>query len=141
MIREHIIPQYRRVIELIKRAGMPFLWHSCGKIFAIMDDVIALGIDAKHSNEDVIAPFDRWIELYGERIGLLGGIDVDLLCQKDVQEIVLEVVEKGTRFRDSAHGYALGSGNSIPEYVPVEGYLAMIEAAKRIRSNEKNKRR
>jgi uroporphyrinogen decarboxylase len=141
MIREHIIPQYRRVIELIKRAGMPFLWHSCGKIFAIMDDVIALGIDAKHSNEDVIAPFDRWIELYGERIGLLGGIDVDLLCQKDAQEIVLEVVEKGTRFRDSAHGYALGSGNSIPEYVPVEGYLAMIEAAKRIRSNEKNKRR
>jgi len=138
MIREHIIPQYRRVIDLIKSAGKPFLWHSCGKIFAIMDDVIALGIDAKHSNEDVIAPFERWIELYGERIGLLGGIDVDLLCQKEAQEIVLEVVEKGTRFRDAAHGYALGSGNSIPEYVPLDGYLAMIEAAKRIRSDEKN---
>jgi uroporphyrinogen decarboxylase len=137
MIRTHIIPQYRRVIDLIKSAGKPFLWHSCGKIFEIMEDVIELGIDAKHSNEDVIAPFDRWIELYGDRIGLLGGIDVDLLCQKEAQEIVIEVVEKGARFRDSARGYALGSGNSIPEYVPVDGYLAMIEGAEIIRSHIK----
>ena len=26
-------------------------------------------------------------------------------------------------------GYALGTGNSIPEYVPYEGYFAMIAAA------------
>ncbi len=44
-----------------------------------------------------------------------------------------DVVAKGTRFRRNAQGYALGSGNSIPEYVPAEGYLAMIEAAQKIR--------
>jgi hypothetical protein len=42
----------------------------------------------------------------------------------------------GKRFRKKARGYALGSGNSIPEYVPVEGYLAMIEASKGIRDEE-----
>ena len=47
-----------------------------------------------------------------------------------------EVIEKGTRFREKTRGYALGSGNSIPEYVPVEGYLAMIEGASRIRLDE-----
>ena len=73
LIRQVVIPQYKRVIDLIKAAGKPFLWHSCGKIFAIMDDVIALGINAKHSNEDVIAPYDEWIARYGDRIGLLGG--------------------------------------------------------------------
>jgi uroporphyrinogen decarboxylase len=135
-IRQHIVPQYRRIIDLIHAAGKPFLWHSCGNIFAIMDDVIALGINAKHSNEDAIAPYDRWIELYGDRIGLLGGIDVDTLYRKTPAEIVEEVVEKGTRFRQCAHGYALGSGNSIPDYVPVDGYLAMIEAANRIRALE-----
>jgi uroporphyrinogen decarboxylase len=35
-----------------------------------------------------------------------------------------------------AKGYALGSGNSIPDYVPVDGYLAMIEAARRVRKDE-----
>ena len=132
-IRQHVIPQYRRVISQIKQAGMPFLWHSCGKIFAIMDDMIGLGIDAKHSNEDIIAPFDQWIELYSKRIGLLGGIDVDLLCQKNPAEIVEAVFENGYRFRETARGYALGSGNSIPDYVPVDGYLAMIEGAQKIR--------
>lgn len=135
-IRQHILPQYRRVIQLIKGAGKPFLWHSCGRIFPIMEEVIDLGIDAKHSNEDIIAPFDEWIARYGERIGLLGGIDVDLLCQKSPAAIVEEVFEKGRRFRAAARGYALGSGNSIPEYVPVEGYLAMIEGAQQIRLSE-----
>lgn len=135
-IRQHVVPQYRRVIDQIKQAGMPFLWHSCGKIFPIMDDMIDLGIDAKHSNEDIIAPFDRWIELYGARIGLLGGIDVDLLCQKKPAEIMATVFENGRRFRNTARGYALGSGNSIPDYVPVDGYLAMIEGAQKIREEE-----
>jgi uroporphyrinogen decarboxylase len=136
VIRQHIIPQYRRLIAQIRQAGKPFLWHSCGKIFEIMDDVIALGINAKHSNEDQIAPFDVWIERYGERIGLLGGIDVDVLCQKTPAEISAEVFEKGSRFRSKAKGYALGSGNSIPDYVPVDGYLAMVDAAQRIRAAE-----
>jgi uroporphyrinogen decarboxylase len=46
------------------------------------------------------------------------------------------VYEKGRKYRAMAKGYALGSGNSIPEYVPVEGYLAMIEAARKIRFDE-----
>jgi uroporphyrinogen decarboxylase len=46
------------------------------------------------------------------------------------------VLKRGRRFRAAARGYALGSGNSIPDYVPVEGYLAMLEAARKIREEE-----
>ena len=83
IIRQHIIPQYRRIIDLIHAAERPFLWHSCGCIFSVMDDVIALGIQAKHSNEDGIAAYEQWIERYGERIGLLGGIDLDIFLRQD----------------------------------------------------------
>jgi uroporphyrinogen decarboxylase len=136
VIRSHVVPQYRRVISLVHGAGRPFLWHSCGNIFAIMDDMIDAGIDAKHSNEDVIAPFDTWIDRYGEQIGLLGGVDVDILCREDPQTVFERVVDMGRRFRKSARGYALGSGNSIPDYVPVEGYLAMIRAGQALRREE-----
>jgi uroporphyrinogen decarboxylase len=136
VIRKHVLPQYRRVIGLIKRASKPFLWHSCGCIFSIMDEVIALGIDAKHSNEDCIAAYERWIELYGKRIGLLGGIDLDILCQKKPDDVYEIVLDRGRRYRRMANGYALGTGNSIPDYVPVEGYLAMIRAARRLREEE-----
>ena len=132
-VREHILPQYRRVIDIVHGGGGLFLWHSCGCIFEIMEDVIALGIDAKHSNEDAIAPFDRWIADYGGRIGLLGGFDMDFLCSNAPEVVYDRVLELGRRFRHQARGYALGSGNSIPDYVPVENYLAMIRAAQSLR--------
>ncbi len=46
------------------------------------------------------------------------------------------VLEQGTEFRKNAKGYGLGSGNSIPGYIPVEGYLAMVAAASEIRRRE-----
>ena len=135
-VRNHVVPEYRRVIDLVHAQERPFLWHSCGCIFAVMDDFLAAGIDAKHSNEDAIAPFARWIDDYGERIGLLGGFDMDFLCRKAPAEIEEQVVRLGTEYRAAARGYALGSGNSIPDYVPVENYLAMIAGARRIRAQE-----
>ncbi len=135
-IVSHIVPQYKRVIDLVHNAGLPFLLHSCGCIFDVMDQIIDAGIDAKHSNEDVIAPFDRWIEDYNDRIGLFGGIDVDLLCSQTPDKTCEYVAQVGQKFRKECKGYALGSGNSIPGYVPVDGYMAMIEAAHRIREDE-----
>ena len=52
-------------------------------------------------------------------------------------EVIKETVfENAKRFRNTANGFALGSGNSISDYVPEEGYLAMIESAQKIRENE-----
>jgi len=135
-IVQHILPQYRRVIHQVHKAGKKFLLHSCGNIFPIMEDILACGIDAKHSNEDQIAPFDKWIDLYNERIGLFGGIDVDLLCQNPYEEVFEQVLEKASYYRSRTKGWGLGSGNSIPEYVPVDGFMGMIDAAREIRRRE-----
>ena len=32
-VKELIVPQYKRVVDLVHRAGKPFLLHSCGCIF------------------------------------------------------------------------------------------------------------
>jgi hypothetical protein len=135
-IIEHILPQYRRVIDIVHAKGKKFLLHSCGNIFSIMEEIIDLGIDAKHSNEDQIATFDRWIDLYNDRIGLFGGIDVDILCQNPYEEVYSMVLDKGLTYRAKTRGYGLGSGNSIPAYVPVEGFMGMVDAAREIRRRE-----
>jgi hypothetical protein len=135
-IRTFILPHYKRIIDLVHQSGKKFLLHSCGCIFSIMEDIIKLGIDAKHSNEDQIAPFERWIELYNDRIGLFGGIDVNTLCLNPYNDVYREVLEKGTEFRLKTKGYGIGSGNSIPGYIPVEGFTAMIDAVKEIRRKE-----
>jgi uroporphyrinogen decarboxylase len=135
-IKKHILPQYQKVINIVHSRGKKFLLHSCGNIFSVMDDIIELGIDAKHSNEDEIAPFEAWVERYSTSIGLLGGIDVNTLCMSKYDEVYEIVYKKAAQYRNTARGFALGSGNSIAGYVPVESFLAMVDAAKDIRKNE-----
>ncbi len=135
-IINHIIPQYKRVIDLVHSNGKKFLLHSCGNIFSIMEDLIGAGIDAKHSNEDQIATFEKWINLYSNRIGLFGGIDVNTLCLNSYDDVYRKVLEDTTQYRSTAKGWGLGSGNSIAEYVPVDGFMAMIDAANKFRIDE-----
>lgn len=129
----HIAPQYRRLIQRIKSFGKPFLLHSCGAIFEIMDELIeTCGIDAKHSNEDAISPFDYWVHTYGDKIALFGGIDMNILCTEDEQGIRAYVRELVGRIGNQS-GIAYGSGNQIADYVPVEGFLAMTDELNRLR--------
>ena len=132
-IKERIIPEYKKIISLVHRHNKPFLLHSCGHIFGVMDEIInEAGIDAKHSNEDSIAPFSAWVEKYGDRIGNFGGIDIDILCRDNMNEI-REYVTNVFNYTKGLKGIALGSGNSIPEYIPAEGYLQMVETVRRLR--------
>lgn len=134
--RGHILPQYRRLIDLVHSYNRPFLLHSCGAIWEIMDDLINCGIDAKHSNEDAIAPFSRWLELYGNRIGTFGGVDMNVLCMEDetaIRAYVTEVLENAVDYP----GVAIGSGNQIADYVPPEGFLAMVETVREFRNKKR----
>lgn len=129
-IRYHIIPQYRRITDLVHATGRPFLLHSCGNLFNVFEDIIRdANIDCKHSNEDSIAHFSVWAEKYGDRIGNFGGIDTDVLCRKSPEEIRAYVLDSIARVQGCG-GIAFSSGNSIPDYVPTDGYLAMIEAVR-----------
>lgn len=134
--KAHIIPQYKPIIDLVHSYNKPFLLHSCGKIFDVMDDLLTIGIDAKHSNEDQIARFPEWVERYGDKIGNFGGIDVDVVCnysKPEMKEYIKDIFQKC-----KGHGgFAFGTGNSIPPYVPAESYMNMIDIVRELRGDYK----
>ena len=62
------------------------------------------------------------------RIAILGGIDVDFVIRSPEED----VYERSCRMLERAAdrgAYALGTGNSVPDYVPPEHYFAMTAAA------------
>ena len=133
-IREHIIPQYKRIIDIIHSYNKPFLLHSCGNIDAIMEDLISVaGINAKHSNEDAIAPFSYWIDTYGARIGNFGGLDTDVLCDVNDYDLVEYTTNVYNQCANKGHGVAIGSGNSIPEYVCEKRFVKALEVIRGLR--------
>ena len=132
-ISTHIIPGYAHIGELVHSFNKPFLLHSCGAIFPVMDEIIAkANINAKHSNEDNIAPFQTWIELYSDRIGLFGGVDMNVLCLNKGPEIT-DYVNEILHCMKGLPGLAIGSGNQIADYVPPESFLTMVETVRRFR--------
>ena len=128
-LRKFVYPAYRRIITLSHGAGKPILLHSCGNLGAVMDDIIDdLRFDAKHSFEDVILPAEEVYERWGSRIAILGGIDIGFLCEAGPDAITARSRAMLSRARGRG-GYALGSGNSIPDYVPDDAFFAMTRAA------------
>jgi uroporphyrinogen decarboxylase len=126
-LRKYVFPWHKKIVEAIHREGKPAILHSCGNIADIMDDIIdELHYDGKHSFEDVILPVEDAYRKWGDRIAILGGMDMNFLAQGKPGEIR----ERAVRMLEmtGSKGYALGSGNSIPEYIPAENYLAMISA-------------
>jgi uroporphyrinogen decarboxylase len=133
-MRRYVFGWHEKMVEVIHMAGKPAILHSCGNLSEVMEDIIEeMCFDAKHSFEDVILPVEQAYERWGGRIAILGGIDVDFICRSSVEEIKQRCEAMLARTAGRG-GYALGTGNSVPEYVPDEKYLAMISCvtAKRV---------
>jgi len=130
-LRRYVFPWQKKLAEIAHARGLPFLLHSCGNLGGIMDDLIDdVGIDARHSFEDVIQPVAEAKRMYGDRIAILGGIDVDFLCRASEDEVrayTRRVVEECA----PGGGWALGTGNSVANYIPVRNYLAMLDEGRR----------
>ncbi|OGV32018.1 MAG: hypothetical protein A2020_13895 [Lentisphaerae bacterium GWF2_45_14] len=126
-LRKYVLPVHKACAEASHKNGKLYFLHSCGQLKEIMDDIIDdVKIDAKHSFENAISPVTEMKKIYGDRIGLLGGVDVDFLCSSDEKTLrkgVREILETCM----PGGGYCLGSGNSIAKYVPLENYLIMLD--------------
>lgn len=127
IIREYIIPLHSKLGSIAHKAKKLFFLHSCGQLEQIMPDLInTVKIDGKHSFEDTILPITEAKLKYGSDIALIGGIDVDVLCRSSEIEL-RKYVRKTLECCQNGGRYALGSGNSIADYVPIDNYMIMLD--------------
>lgn len=127
-LREFIFPWHKKLSQLAHDTGKKIVLHSCGQVSAVYEDIICdMQIDGKHSFEDAIEPVESVYAKYHGRLAILGGIDVDFMCSKEPDEIY----DRALRLIKLTKGksYALGTGNSVPDYIPDENYCALLMAA------------
>ena len=130
-MRHHVIPRLKRIAAACHKHGKPFLLHSCGQIDALMKDLIGdVGIDARHSYQDNLEPVEQVYRKYGDKISILGGVDVDLLSRGTTDEVrartrkILQTCAPGG-------GFCMGSGNTVTNFCKIENYYAMIDETRK----------
>lgn len=126
-LRKYVFPTYKKMAEEAHKNDKPFILHSCGNLAEVYEDLIEdCKIDAKHSFEDAIMPVGDFKKQYGKRITPLGGLDVDVICR--APEAELRAYTRKHIEECFADGYwALGTGNSLTDYMPVGNYLMVLE--------------
>ena len=129
VLRTYFFPWLKKIGDMAKSANKSLIYHTDGLLFDVMDDIIDCGVDALHPIEPQAMTIAEVKQRYGDRLCLIGHVDVDLLARGSTEQ-VREQVRKNIKEAAYNGGYCVGSGNSIPDYVKYENYIAMLEAAK-----------
>jgi uroporphyrinogen decarboxylase len=124
--RQHLFPWMKRIGEMCRRAGRPFLYHSDGVLWDVMDDLAACGVNALQPIEPKAMDIREVKRRYGDAFCVVGNIDVDVLC-RSTPEAVREQVRGLLRDVAPGGGYCLGSGNTVPSYVSLDNYRALLD--------------
>ena len=127
ILREHLFPWYAKLGRELNAAGIPYIYHSDGDLWPVMDDILACGFNALHPIEPKAMDSRELKAKLGDRLCLLGNIELDRLSRGTPEEVT-EMVRRNIADLAQDGGYCVGSSNSVTYYVPLENYVAMIEA-------------
>jgi uroporphyrinogen decarboxylase len=128
-LREYVFPWLKKIGDLARASRKPLIYHTDGVLYDVFEDIIACGVDAIHPIEPKAMDIGEVKRRYGDRLCLIGNVDVDMLSRGTPEQIRTQV-RRNIELAGYDGGYCAGSGNSIPEYVKVENYRAMLAAVR-----------
>jgi uroporphyrinogen decarboxylase len=122
-----VMPRYRRLRE---KVTLPWVIHSDGNLMPFMEDLVSLGISGLHPNEKGAMDIRQMKQDYGDRLCLLGNVDLNILglgtpgdVDEEVRGLIRDVAPGG--------GYIVTSGNSLAGYLKPECVIALAEAVQK----------
>jgi uroporphyrinogen decarboxylase len=130
--RQFVLPYLKRSIDAAHDEGVPFIKHTDGNIWAILDDLVQAGIDALDPIEPAAGMDIGEVKAkYGDRIAVIGNVDCSFVLNRGTVEEVEEAVKETIAKASPGGGHILASSNSIHPAVKPENYKAMVEAARK----------
>ncbi|MBP7460120.1 MAG: nucleoside 2-deoxyribosyltransferase [Candidatus Delongbacteria bacterium] len=130
VLRTYFFPWLKKIGDLARDYQKPFLYHSDGKLWMVMEDIIQAGVTALHPIEPKAMDIVEIKNQFGHSLCIIGNIDLAYTLTRGTPQEVEREVRQRIETLAPGGGYCLGSANSIPEYVPYPNYLAMIQATR-----------
>jgi uroporphyrinogen decarboxylase len=131
--REHLFPWIARLGDLCRRHDppLPLIHHSDGKLWEVLDDLIACGVNALHPIEPKAMDIVKLKQRVQGRLCLIGNIDLGYTLTRGTPAEVEAEVKARIEALAPGGGYCVGSSNTVTEYVPLANFRAMVEATRK----------
>jgi uroporphyrinogen decarboxylase len=132
MYRELIKPRHAALNAAIRsRTRARILYHSCGAIMPVIDDLVEIGVDVLNPIQPLPGLMDpeELEKRYGRRLIFHGGLDVQSLLPAGTPDQVRAHVR---RYLDvlGPDRYVMAPANSVQPGTPPENLVAAYEAAR-----------
>jgi uroporphyrinogen decarboxylase len=129
--RELIIPAYKQAVQILKKAGKYVCFHSDGFTEPYFPGLIEAGFSAVESLEPMAGMDLKHLkEAYGDKLCLIGNIDVSQLLPYGAKEDVVRAVKNCIRDAGEGGGYMLSACTDITNSCKLENVLTMISTTK-----------
>ncbi|HUW56124.1 MAG TPA: uroporphyrinogen decarboxylase family protein [Planctomycetota bacterium] len=127
-------PRYEALFRVGKDAGKFVLFHSCGDVSAVLDDLVDIGMDIWQTVQLHTLPFspEELKRRYGKRLTFFGGISGQHLPFATPDEVRAEVVGV-IRALGKGGGYIVSPDHAVKPGTPIENILALYDAARSFR--------
>ncbi len=130
--RKFVLPYLKQSIDAAHDSGVPYIKHTDGNIWAVLEDMVKAGIDALDPIEPAAGMDIGEVKArYGDRIAVIGNVDCSFVLTRGTTEEVVDAVKETIAKASPGGGHILASSNSVHPAVKPENYKAMVEAAKR----------
>jgi uroporphyrinogen decarboxylase len=129
LFRTFIKPRIARLVDLAHSHKVKFMYHSCGAIVPLIDDLIEIGVDILDPLQALADGMDPQAlkANFGKRICLHGGIDTQYLLPRGTPEEVRTEVRTRLEILGKGGGFILAPCHVLQLDVPTENILAMGE--------------
>ncbi|GAK54068.1 putative methyltransferase [Candidatus Moduliflexus flocculans] len=135
VFRELYLPYYQRINQTIHRIApqVKTFLHSCGAIYAILDDVIAAGFDVLNPVQWTAGNqgYQAWKDKCRGRIALWGGgVNAQRTLPFGTPEEVYQEAKTVSTYLSDGNGFVFNSIHNILAEITPENVIALYKAAK-----------
>ena len=133
MFRDLVAPYFAARIRRTKELMHGYFWHhTCGSVYALLDDLLACGVDILNPIQTSAARMDpETLKAgFGDRLVFWGAVDVqDFLPRARPDEVRRGVTHLADTLGRSG-GYVMAGAHNMQDDVPPENVVAWVETVR-----------
>ncbi len=128
MLEELYGDSFRRITSTAHLYGMKVVVHTCGNVYSLLDWLADCGFDGIHGLEPTAGvELAKAKEMIGDRMCLVGNIDVTHVLVDAGREEVFDAVRRAIEDAGAGGGYIVANTNTHPD-IKVRNLRWMLEA-------------